>query len=189
MMDLQAAQIVGAGGFEPQRWDTEPPGLVNPPSVRARAQINVALLPDPEDRLTRESLPGWVQIVSYDRMLGEPPERDCRDDDLPVALVADCRREFEHIIRHDPRNAVADCEAKLSILAEHRLVIADRGEGAHPAYRIVNENPDAGAVEDSRRIWDADCRACRVHYPCRTVRLMASGYRNRANYREAEWKP
>ena len=160
--DLTAAQIIGAGGFEPQRWDTEPPGLVNPPSIRARAQINVALLPDPEDRLMRECLPGWVQIVSYDRMLGEPPERDCRDDDLPVALVADGRREFDHIIRHDPRNVVADCEAKLAILGRYARQAAKYGENC---------------MEEDR-IW--------VLEP--VVRLLASGYRHREGFKE-EWLP
>ncbi len=28
-----------------------------------------------------------------------------------------------------------------------------------------------------------------VIYPCRTVRLLASGYRHRPGYREQEWKP
>lgn len=167
--DKDHADLISAGGFVPQRWDTEPAGQVNPEEVPYADQLDAVLIPDEEDRMLREGLPGyWVQVVAYDRMIGEPPEADCRDSDLPVMLVDNGRREASHIIRHDPRWVVADCEAKLLILDEHQPVpvpgMAWRGcgtckEGGGPAM-----------------------------FPCRTVRLLASGYRHRDGYRKV-WAP
>lgn len=97
--------------------------------------------------------------------------------------------EFDHIAANDPQDTIARCKTELALLDEHRLVIADRGNGAHPVYRVVNENPDTAAVENAGRSCDVDCRACRVHYPCRTIRLIGRGYRHWPGYREAEWKP
>jgi hypothetical protein len=159
--DLEAARIVGAGGFEPQRWDTDPPGQVNPAPAPYGDQINAVLVPDPEDRRDRESLPGWVEVVSYDRMLGKPPEADCRDDDLPVALIGDGRREVDHICRHDPRNVVARCEAELAILDECDLLL-----------KVGIAFPDEAGVESAERI----------------MRLIGAAYRHRDGYLE-EWKP
>ena len=157
--DLSAARIIGAGGFEPQRWDTEPPGQVNPEPVPFRAELNAVVIPDEEDRCDREGLPYWVQVVSYDRELGDPPECDGRDSDLPVMLVDDGRREVDHIIRHDPRNVVADCEAKLAIL-DKAMSLAERfGEESLPGRVALDY-----------------------------VESLASAYRHRPGYRE-EWKP
>lgn len=169
--DLDAARLISAGGFEPQRWDTEPPGQLNPAVMPLpfRDAVNAALIPDEEDRAFREDLPHWVQVVAYDRMLGEPPEADCRDSDLPVMLVDDGRREVEHVIRHDPRNAAADCEAKLSVLDLCERVI---GEDEHA-------HEDCGAAGS----WTG-LAVARL-----AVRRMAYGYRHRKGYREAEWKP
>ena len=97
-----------------------------------------------------------------------------------------------HIARHDPVDVIADCEAKLAILDEHRLVLADRGSpeqgqsrGSASGYRIVKEHPSAEDARYAARMWqDPDCRACRVHYPCRTVRALASAYRRRPGYAE-----
>ena len=36
--DLAAAKIIGAGGFAPERWDTEPPGQVNPEDIPERCR-------------------------------------------------------------------------------------------------------------------------------------------------------
>lgn len=160
--DLDAARLISAGGFEPQRWDTEPPGQVNPEPVPYRGDLNVVVIPDEEDRMDRESVPYWVEVVAYDRMNNEPPEADCRDSDLPVMLVDDGRREVDHIIRHDPRNVVADCEAKLAILDLYEKQAARAGENA---------------MEEDRT-WILDP----------VVRLLGAGYKHRPGYRE-EWKP
>ena len=180
--DLAAAKIIGAGGFEPQRWDTEPPGQVNPEAASVTDAINEALLPDPEDRPPfRPYLPRWVQIVSYDRLNNEPPEADCRDDDMPVILVQDGRRQFDHIVRHDPRNVVADCEAKLAILdAHHILSNADRSE-AYEEFSVV-------AIGGANK--DHGCVTCHYygmggvkgHGVCYTVRTLVAGYKHRDGF-------
>ena len=67
-----------------------------------------------------------------------------------------------HIALNDPQDVIARCEAELAILDEH-----GPSEVA----------PDA-------------CRRCKggLAFPCRTVRLLASGYRHRPGYAEA-WPP
>lgn len=162
--DLAAARIIGAGGFAPQRWDTEPPGQVNPEPVPESDQINAALIPDTEDREFRECLPRWVQIVSYNRLNNEPPGADCRDDDLPVALVADGRREVNHIIRHDPRAVVADCEAKLQLLDRYDSAAA-RGDLSYD-YRT-------GRHSRAEILWNA-------------LLVLTGGYRDREGWRD-QW--
>ena len=181
--DLAAAKIIGTGGFAPQRWDTEPPGQVNPEHIPASDQVSAAL------GLDREEAPGgWGEIVAYDRLNNEPPERDGRDSTAPVMLVDSGRREFDHIIRHDPRNVVADCEAKLAILETHHILHRyDRSE----AYEEFSVTPHPGA-----RGCDFGCVTC--HYRgmggvwgqgyCLTVRQLASAYRHRPGYREEDWK-
>ena len=124
--DLAAAKIISSGGFSPERWDTEPPGQVNPEKIADSEQVNAALGLEPEDFPAWS--PSWVQLAAYSKLNNEPDEKYGRDSDAPFALVNNGRREFEHIIRHDPRNVAADCEAKLAILDEHRLVLADHGE-------------------------------------------------------------
>ena len=56
--DLSAARIIGAGGFEPQRWDTQPPGQVNPEHIPASDEVSVALGLDPAkpQNVTRAAL-------------------------------------------------------------------------------------------------------------------------------------
>ena len=157
--DLAAAKIIGAGGFAPQRWDTEPPGQVNPEHIPASDQVSAVL------GLDREEAPcGWVEIVAYDRLNNEPPERDGRDSTAPVMLVDSGRREFDHIIRHDPRNVIADCEAKLAILDEHG------------SEHMCFENTRDG---NTWSWYDGDCRV---------MRTIAGAYRHRPGYREEDWK-
>ena len=71
---------------------------------------------------------------------------------------------FEHIAANDPRDTIARCDAELAVLDLHSI-------------------NDAGLYEKS-----PDCAHCAVEsYPCRTVRMIGSGYRFRDGYRE-EWK-
>ena len=116
--DLAAAKIISDGGFAPQRWDTEPPGQVNPAHDPASGTISDAIGQE------REYSCGWVQIVVYERETGDPPEEEYREPGAVAAIAEIGRREFDHIIRHDPRSVVADCEAKLAILDFHGLAAA-----------------------------------------------------------------
>ena len=152
--DLAAAMIISAGGFAPERWDTEPPGQVNPEDIPQSDAVTAALGVEPE------YICGWVELVAYDKLNNEPDERYGRDSEAPFALIDNGRREFDHVIRHDPRNVVADCEAKLAILDEH-------GD-EHMCFKNSHDgNTWAG--------YDGDCKI---------VRLLASGYRHRPGYRE-----
>jgi hypothetical protein len=181
--DLSAARIINAGGFSPQRWDTEPPGQVNPDEIPQSRAVTDALGCDPA------YICGWVQLVAYDKLNNEPDEAYGRDSGAPFALVDNGRREFEHIIRHDPRNEIARCEAELAILDEHALTWPD-GE---PEYESLDE-----PVADSRGgvhyvpvrggvVPPYVCRTCGYDdgQPCKTVRLLASGYKHRPGYAAA----
>lgn len=153
--DLAAARIIGAGGFMPERWDTDPPGQVNPDDIPASRQVTEAI------GAAHEEVCGWVQLVAWNRLNNEPPEKDSRDSTSPVILVDNGRREFEHIIRQDPRNTVARCEAELAILGLHVPL-----EDTEPPMCVI----------------------CLEHVDCRTVRLLGSGYRHRPGY-DSSWAP
>ena len=161
--DLAAARIISSGGFSPERWDTEPPGQVNPEHIADSDGINAALGLEPEDFPAWS--PSWVQLVAYGKFNDEPDEAYARDSDAPFALVNNGRREFDHIIRHDPRNAVADCEAKLAMLDEHG--------GEHMCFK---NSPDGNT-------WDYYWGDCPI------MRNLASAYKHRPGYREEDWKP
>lgn len=167
--DLAAARIISSGGFEPERWDTEPPGQLNPAvmPLPVRDALNAALIPDEEDRRDREGLPHWVQVVAYSRMIGEPPEAARRDSDLPVMLIDDGRREVDHVIRHDPQTEADRAESLLAVLDLCERVIADD----------AREHDDCGAASS----WTA--LAVARH----TLRRLAYGYRSRPGWRK-EWE-
>lgn len=116
-----------------------------------------------------------------------------------AAPVAVCNGDYaaNHIVRHDPLNALADCEAKLAILDLYAATraLVDRPPPAaarHPAavkeharmYGIP-EAQAAATLVSARDYLDAR-RELAVLEP--VVRLLASGYSHRAGYRE-EWKP
>jgi hypothetical protein len=179
--DLAAARIINAGGFSPQRWDTEPPGQVNPDDIPQSDAVTAALGCDPE------YICGWVQIVAYDKLNNEPDEAYGRDSEAPFALVDNGRREFEHIIRHDPRNVVADCEAKLAILDEHYILRSSDTNEAYEEFSVVPWGVKGGSGDQ-----DSGCVTC--HYYgmggvkgygiCRTVRLLLAAYKHRSGYDE-----
>jgi hypothetical protein len=127
----------------------------------------------------------------YEREIGDPPEEEYREPGSVAALAEIGRREFDHIVRHDPRSVVADCEAKLAILDEHYILWAAGSGVSNPEqYDEFSVVPVGGANKDH------GCVRC--HYYgmggvkgygyCRTVKILASGYRFRPGYRE-EWKP
>jgi len=78
-----------------------------------------------------------------------------------------------HIALNDPQDTIARCEAELAILDEHYP--QDRGESIPGA--------DCGIC------WHVGVPGASEPYPCRTVRLLASGYKHRPGYREEDWKP
>lgn len=177
--DLAAAKIISDGGFGPQRWDTEPPGQVNPEDIPQNAAVTAALGCEPE------YICGWVQLVAYDKMNNEPDEAYCRDGEAPFALVDNGRREFDHIIRHDPRNEVARCEAELAILREHYILTAGDRNPAYEAFSLYPCGAKGGAGDQG-----SGCITCHYYSQgavksygiCRTVRLLAGGYKHRPGF-------
>lgn len=108
-------------------------------------------------------------------------------EDLMLASESD-----DEFMQGIVRGTVAQCEAHLAILDEHRTVIADRGGDSYDRarnpgyYRIVHEHPTEKQVAEAGFLCqDAECRACRSAVPCRTVCLLASGYRNCPGYDES----
>jgi hypothetical protein len=81
-----------------------------------------------------------------------------------------------HIARHDPLTEEAQAESVLAILDEHEEI--GRNSRGGP---ICNVCVNIG-IESAN---DAEFYAT---YPCRTVRLLAYGYRYRPGYVQ-EWKP
>jgi hypothetical protein len=99
----------------------------------------------------------------------DPLRRTGAISSLGGPVVYDEGAPDEHQAEHrvgDPRDAIADCDAKLAILDEH------------------------GPFDPASEWLSAFCRRCgdldsnRVAVPCRTVRLLASGYRHRAGWQE-----
>ena len=86
-----------------------------------------------------------------------------------------------HIARHDPQDVIADCEAKLRILDEHRL-----------AYK--NNDPDDDYSVGGYGGCDGDSGCITCHYLsqmhvkgcgiCLTVRILATAYKHRDGYAE-----
>jgi hypothetical protein len=86
----QLANLISAGGYEPDEWRAEP------------------------SRSGR-----WTQIVAYERTLGEPPEAAVRADDQAVALVQTGRNEHLLITLNDPAAVLRRCAADRKILEHH----------------------------------------------------------------------
>lgn len=82
----------------------------------------------------------------------------------------DLRPVTEHLVRHDAQDVIARCEAALAILDEHG-----------PDGTIAPLSCQACSCEGA--LVGTDCFAA-VDYPCRTVRLLISGYRHRPGWRE-----
>ncbi len=168
---MSAAKIISDGGFAPQRWDTVPPGQVNPEEIPASKAVTAAIGAEPDE------VCGWVQIVAYDRLNNEPPEADCRESAVPVILVDDGRRQHEHIVLNDPRNVVARCEAELAILDLYDKTAAIAREPDFLAQGRVAREARA------RDYLDAQRELCVLEV---VVSLVAAGYRHHPGW-TAEW--
>jgi hypothetical protein len=101
---------------------------------------------------------GAGEIVVYDE--GEPTEE-----------------QAAHIALNDPRQIIADCERDLTSLDEHAPIEVEPGasrcgrcvEWCDDLTKLPGTHPDFGAVGV----------AAPLAAPCRTVRILAWGYRHR----------
>ena len=81
----------------------------------------------------------------------------------------------------DPRSIIARCEAELAILDEH----ASDGDGQWPqCVRCADTHPDRCECG----VLDGQHWRTAQDYPCRTVRLVASGYRHWEGF-DLSWLP
>jgi len=81
-----------------------------------------------------------------------------------------------HIVRHDPRTALAQCEAHTAILDEHaRREVASLEPPTYGQTFIVCRRCTAGWMHQ-------------IVYPCPTLKATALAYRHHPGYRE-EWRP
>ena len=133
----------------------------------------------------------WVEQSSGVLVTSEPTETDAwhgtwltGDSSLTRLMEA-----------NDPQDTIARCEAELAILDEHRLILADRGYHDHAdhrlpqQYRVVDETPDSQAIGRANMMqYDVDCHACHRRWPCRTILLLAAGYRHHPGWLP-QWAP
>jgi len=175
--DLSAATIISNGGFAPEHWDTDPPGQVNPDWMPEAAAITLIIDPDADDPAFRRR-EYWTALVCWEKENHEPEDARVRETDMPVAIVNNGRRELDHIRRHDPRDVVADCEAKLAILDEHeRAVSAARArKDAYTTWALGERLPPRPVAvgPESKPIAGLEI----------AIRHVASGYRHRQGYAE-----
>ena len=123
----------------------------------------------------------WTELSSGVLMTVDPDapqdDRDTWDGVHPMG-DSSLTRLME---ANDPQDTIARCEEELAILDEH----ASDGDAAWPeCVRCADTHPDRCecGVLDGQHWRTAE------DYPCKTVRLLAGGYRRRPGYRE-EWKP
>lgn len=98
------------------------------------------------------------------------------------------RQDGDHIARHDPARVLAECEAKRRIVEMHCEGGSLRGPvtdnkfycceicGPHE-WPMTDAPPYAWVPEPNGDFW-----------PCETLRILASVYADRPDYRE-EWRP
>jgi Family of unknown function (DUF6221) len=93
---------------------------------------------------------------------------------------------------NDPQDTIARCEAELAILGEHYILTDGDRNPAYEAFSLYPCGPKGGARDRG-----SGCVTCHYYSQgavksygiCRTVRLLASGYRYRPGYREEDWGP
>lgn len=164
--DLAAARIISDGGFEPERWDTWPPRQVNPPGDPVSADVSAAIGQD------AAYSSGWVQIRAWDHVIGGEPDEDPSPGAVPV-LAEVGRREFEHVIRHDPRTEAARAKSVLAVLDDYTVTAAIANPPECPQGEIAGRD----YLDAKREVAALD----------HVVRLLAAGYRHREGYKES-WR-
>lgn len=119
----------------------------------------------------------------------------CMQWEAPRFLWA-LHEHADHIAANDPQDTIARCEAELAILDEHgplpdctpEMIAKYRTAGFPEAHIAAMEAmvycarchvPVDGACED-------EDQCAPVDYPCKTVTLLASGYRHRPGW-AAHW--
>ena len=142
--------------------------------MRDSRDLQVTAVPD---------LAAWLrEVVAADREFWSKRAAD---------LLPDVEREGEYWY-FEARERAARCEAELAILDEHALTWPD-GE---PEYEQAEEKfvSDDGEVRflpvRGGQVPPYTCQICGYDNgrSCRTVRLLGSGYRNRAGY-DSSWAP
>lgn len=74
-----------------------------------------------------------------------------------------------HMAIHDPRDTIARCEADLALLDEHAVDDTGFGKYCRVCSEYSTKPGEGGELEPAGA-------------PCRTVRILACGYKNRAGY-------
>jgi hypothetical protein len=133
--------------------------------LRAQVEARLALARDAADGDSGEWFTGdkWNVYRAEDIA----PYEDADEHDLVV--YGNVKPQSGHIAANDPRDTIARCEGELAILDEH----APRNGYDQPEGDLT---PVCTCCADDRMYGYA--------YPCRTVRLLARGYRHRAGYPE-----
>lgn len=109
----------------------------------------------------------WTETSTGVLVTGEPTEADTWHGTWPMG-DSSLTRLME---ANDPADTIARCEAELAILDGHggEWLDQDLADGDYRVRQVCTRCDDG-------------------YWPCRTVRLLASGYASRHGYRE-EWKP
>jgi hypothetical protein len=110
--------------------------------------------------------PDWYVIDGHDEGV-VPSVRPQAADDKAVAA---------HIAIHDPRDVIADCDAKLRLLDLHEPIEGVGGGIECEACGPNNGSPPGtiAVIRDDDGFW-----------PCATVLVLASGYRHRDGWQES----
>ena len=111
--------------------------------------------------------------------------REQASSTLEYARKNSARRPITPMRSHEMRDLAARCEAELAILDEHYILHRNIGwtEGPDEAWAEI---PVCGLCVPKHSYYRS--RADVPEGPCRTVRLLGSGYRHRDGYLE-EWAP
>jgi hypothetical protein len=106
---------------------------------------------------------------------------------LQAPAMADCWGEApaQFIAGNDPQDVIARCEAELAILDEHAEGGPDElrhghWEGHGSNERWIRDEPNDCPV----CVYPGFSTSIHEEEPCKTVRLLASGYRHRPGYAE-----
>jgi len=110
--------------------------------------------------------PEWTELSSGVLVTGPGTENDPWHGTWPMG-DSSLTRLME---ANDPRDTIARCEAELAILDEH-------DESDTPEELRHGHWEGHGSNERWIRDEPNDCPVCREESPCRTVRLIASGYK------------
>jgi hypothetical protein len=88
--------------------------------------------------------------------------------------------QFGHIAANDPRDVIARCEAELAILDLHQMVIPAEFEDEVKEWLECRE---CGPNNDASGVYAAP-GSSETFAPCRTLHLVAAGYKHHEGYAE-----